>query len=135
MQPTTPTGSLTTRLFPTVSSYWYVSASAPAVLNELMGRPACTIWLSHLGMPASRVTMVAISSMRAARPSPMRVQNLPRSSGDVCDHVSNAARAAFAALSTSSAVPSGIVPMTEPSVESNTSIVPLPVDEIHDPST
>ena len=37
--------------------------------------------LSHFGMPASRVTTVAISSMRAPRPSAMRVQNLARSSG------------------------------------------------------
>jgi hypothetical protein len=87
-------------------------------LNELIGRPACTIWLSHFGMPASRVTTVAISSMRAWRPSAMRVQNFARSSGEVCDHASNAARAAFAALSTSPAVPSGMLPMTEPSVES-----------------
>src|SRR3954449_13000209 len=134
MQPTTPTGSFTTRLLPTVDSYSNVSASAPAVLNELIGRPACTIWLSHFGMPASRVTMVAISSMRAPRPSPMRVQNLPRSSGDVWDHASNAARAALAALSTSSAVPSGIEPMTEPSVESYTSIDFLPLDGTQAPS-
>ena len=86
--------------------------------KELIGRPACTIWLSHFGMPASRVTMVAISSMRAPRPSAMRVQNLARSSGEVCDQPSNAARAALAALSTSSAVPSGMRPMTEPSLES-----------------
>src|SRR4051795_13440600 len=135
MQPTTPTGSFTTRLLPTVDSYANDSASAPAVLNELIGKPACTIWLSHFGIPASRVTIVAISSMRAAKPSPMRVQNLPRSSGDVCDQLSKAARAALAALSTSSAVPSGIVPITEPSVESKTSIVLLPVDGIHAPST
>src|SRR3954453_3365129 len=134
MQPTTPTGSFTTRLLPTVDSYSNDSASAPAVLNELIGSPAWTIWLSHFGMPASRVTIVAISSMRAVRPSPMRVQNLPPSSGDVCDQESNAARAALAALSTSSAVPSGIVPITEPSVESNTSIVPLPFDGTHAPS-
>src|SRR3954466_10766117 len=134
MQPTTPTGSFTTRLLPTVDSYSNDSASAPAVLNELIGRPAWTIWLSHFGMPASRVTIVAISSMRAARPSPTRAMYLPRSSGDVAAQPSNAARAALAALSTSSAVPSGTDAMTEPSVESNTSIVFLPVDATQAPS-
>ena len=135
MQPMTPTGSLTMRLLPSSSSYWYSSASLPASVKELMGRPAWTIWLSHFGMPASRVTTVAISSMRAARPSPICVQTLPRSSGDLAAQPSNAARAALAALSRSSAVPEGIEPMTEPSVESNTSMVSVPVDGIHAPST
>ena len=64
----------------------------------------------------------------------MRVQNLPRSSGEVCAQASNAARAALAALSTSSAVPSGTFPITDPSVESKTSIVPFPADGTHAPS-
>jgi hypothetical protein len=87
-------------------------------LNELMGSPAWMIVESHLGMPASRVTTVAISSMRAARPSPTRVRNFARSSGEVCDQDSKAARAACTARSTSSAVPAGIVAMTSPLVES-----------------
>src|SRR3546814_4219872 len=64
-----------------------------------MGRPACTMTLSHFGMPASRVTSVPISSMRAPRPSAMREQNLPRSSGDVAAHAGKAAAAALAARS------------------------------------
>jgi hypothetical protein len=88
------------------------------VLKLLMGRPAWIMRLSHFGMPASRVTTVAISSMRAARPSPMRVSALARSSGVVRDQPSNAARAAFAALSTSSAVPAGIEAITSPLDES-----------------
>src|SRR5438067_3123253 len=90
--------------------------------------------LSHFGMPASRVTMVAISSIRAVSPSAMREENLARSSGDFDDHSSNAARAALTARSTSSAVPSGIWPMTSPFVESKTSIEPLPLDGTHAPS-
>ena len=116
--PTTPTGSRTTRLLPICSSYGKLSAVAAAVLNELIGRPAWTIWLSHFGMPASRVTTVAISSMRACRPSATRVQNLARSSGVVRDHDSNALAAAVAARSTSSAVPSGTAASTSPLVES-----------------
>ena len=88
------------------------------MLNELIGRPACTIELSHLGMPASRVITVAISSMRAARPSPMRVSTLARSSGVVVDQPGKAALAAATAASTSAALPSGIEPMTSPLVES-----------------
>ena len=83
-----------------------------------MGRPACTIVLSHLGMPASRVMTVAISSMRAARPSPTRVRTLARSSGVVVDQAGKAARAAATAASTSAAVPAGMLPMTSPLVES-----------------
>ena len=64
----------------------------------------------------------------------MRVRYLPRSSTEVCDHAGNAALAAATALSTSSAVPSGIVPITSSVVELMTSIVPVPVDGTHAPS-
>jgi hypothetical protein len=90
--------------------------------------------LSHFGMPASRVTTVAISSMRAPRPSEMRVQNLARSSGLLADHSGKAARAALAAASTSAAVPWGMRPMTSPLVESYTSIEPVPDDATQAPS-
>jgi hypothetical protein len=85
-------------------------------------------------MPASRVTIVAISSMRPPSPSAMRAMNLPRSSGSRAAHSGNAARAARAALSTSSAVPSGICPMTDPSVESYTSSEPVPLEGTQAPS-
>ena len=134
MAPTTPTGSLTTRLVPTVVSYWKLSASDAAVPNELIGRPACTSWLSHFAMPASRVTMVAISSMRPMRPSAMREQYLPRSSFEVAAQPSKAARAALAALSTSAAEPAGMRPKISPLVESKTSIDPVPSDGTHAPS-
>ena len=74
--------------------------------------------LSHLGIPASRVITVAISSVRPPRPSAMRVQYLARSSGVVCDQDSKAARAAVAAASTSSAVPPGTWAMASPLAES-----------------
>ena len=48
----------------------------------------------------------------------MRVRALARSSGVVWDQPANAARAALAALSTSSAVPAGIEAITSPSDES-----------------
>jgi hypothetical protein len=99
-----------------------------------MGRPAWIMRLSHFGIPASRVTTVAISSMRAPRPSAMRVQYLARSSGVVCDQDSKAARAAVAAASTSSAVPAATWAMTSPLVESWTSIVSEPVDGTQPPS-
>jgi hypothetical protein len=134
MQPTTPTGSRTIRLLPTVVSYSKFSAIWAAMLNEFTGRPACTSVLSHLGMPASRVTSVPISSVRAPSPSAMRVQNLARSSGVVAAHEANAARAAVAAASTSAALPAGMLPITDPSVESNTSMVPWPCDGTQAPS-
>jgi hypothetical protein len=49
-------------------------------------------------------------------------------------HESNAARAARQALSTSSAEPSGIVPMSSSVDALITSIVPFPVDDTHAPS-
>ena len=73
---------------------------------------------SHFGMPASRVTTVAISSMRAPRPSAMREQNLARSSGCARAQSANAALAALAALSTSERAPFGIDPITSPLLES-----------------
>ena len=64
----------------------------------------------------------------------MRLQYLPRSSFEVAAQPSNAARAAFTALSTSAALPAGTWPMTSPLVESNTSIDPLPAEGTHAPS-
>ena len=100
----------------------------------IIGRPAWISWLSILGMPTSPDTIVAMSSIRAARPSLMRVRYLPLSSTEVCDHGPNALRAAWTALSTSSAVPSGIDPITSSVVELTTSSVPVPVDGTHAPS-
>ena len=90
--------------------------------------------LSHFGMPASRVTTVAISSMRAPRPSAMRVQYLARSSALVFAQAGKAAAAALTAASTSAALPSGMWPITSPLVESNTSSVLVPCDGTHAPS-
>ena len=70
------------------------SAVAAAVLKLLIGRPTWTICDSHLAMPVSLEIVVASSSMRAPRASPMRDRYLARSSTGVCDQVSNAALAA-----------------------------------------
>ena len=64
----------------------------------------------------------------------MRWMYLPRSSCGVAAHAGNAALAAATALSTSSAVPSGMVPMTSSVDELMTSRVPAPVDGTHAPS-
>jgi hypothetical protein len=72
--------------------------------------------------------VVASSSMRPARASPMRVRYLARSSAEVVDQLSKAARAAWTALSTSPDVPAGMVAITSSVIESMTSMVPVPAD-------
>jgi delta 1-pyrroline-5-carboxylate dehydrogenase len=64
----------------------------------------------------------------------MRVQYLARSSADVAAHAGKAALAAATALSTSSAVPSGIFPITSSVVELMTSMDLVPVEGTHAPS-
>ena len=85
-------------------------------------------------MPTSWEISAPISAMRAPRPSARRSSNLARSSTGVADHAGNAAAAARTARSTSSAVPSGIVPITASVVESNTERVSVLVEGTHDPS-
>ena len=102
--------------------------------NVMVGRPA---WMSidrFSGMPTSWATTLAMSMVRAPRPSVMRCRYLPRSSTEVCDQLSKAALAAFTALSTSSGVPSGIVPMTSSVVALTTSMVPFPLEATQAPS-
>ena len=79
-------------------------------------------------MPTSCEMMAAISSVRAASASPMRISALARSSREVAAQAGKAAAAAWTALSTSSAVPSGMVAMTSSVVESMTSRTPVPVE-------
>ena len=81
-----------------------------------------------MGMPTSCEMTCAISSVRAPSASPMRVRSLARSSREVAAQLGKAAAAAWTALSTSSAVPSGMVAKTSSVAESMTSSVPLPVD-------
>jgi hypothetical protein len=134
MQPTTPIGSRTTIEVPTGSSKRYASAVAAAVLKLLIGRPTWTICDSHLAMPVSLEIVVASSSIRAPRASPMRERYLARSSTGVCDHDSNAALAALTARSTSAAVPAGIVAITSSVTESMTSMVSDESDGVNAPS-
>ena len=98
------------------------------------GRPAWMSMLRFSGMPTSPATVCAISAMRAPRPSVMRWRYFARSSRGVFDHAGNAALAAATAFSTSSGVPSGIVPITSSVVELMTSSDPAPVEGTHAPS-
>ena len=82
-------------------------------------------------IPVSRVMAEEISSMRAARASLIAFRYFARVAGGVVLHETNAALAAFAALATSLAVPSGIVAMTSSFVESKTDKVFFPSDGIH----
>ena len=100
----------------------------------IAGRPAWIIWENTIGMPTSPVTVSAISCMRAVRPSCSCWRYFARSSTVVELQVSKARHAAFAARSTSSAVPSGMRPMTASVVALTTSMVPDPVDGVHAPS-
>ena len=134
MQPTTPMGSRTTRLLPTVSSKAKVCTTCAAMPKLAFGRPAWMIWASFTGMPTSWATTVAISSVRASRPSWMRVRYLARSSTLVWLQPSKALRAAATARSTSAAVPSGMVAITSSVAELTTSSVPEPADGTQVPS-
>ena len=128
MAPTTPTGSRTTSEFPISSSQGNDSAALAASAKAPAGSPTWTPPERVIGMPTSCEMMVAISSVRAARASPMRTRVLARSSREVADQAGKAAAAAWTALSTSSTVPSGMVAMTSSVVESMTSRVPVPVE-------
>ncbi len=128
MAPTTPTGSRTMSELPSSSSQSNsvicvaISAKAP------VGRPT---WMAPdrvIGIPTSREIVWAISSVRAARPSEIRDSILARSSTEVADQSAKASAAAWTALSTSSAVPSGMVAITSSLFESTTSSVPVPVE-------
>ena len=85
------------------------------------------------GMPTSREMTSAISGLRSARPSAMAAMNFERSSRSVKPQVWKASLAAWTARSTSSAVPSGMWPITSSVLASMTSIVPEPVDGTHAP--
>ncbi len=128
MAPTTPTGSCTTRELPISSSQGNVSTAWAASANAPAGRPTWIMPDSERGMPSSCEMVLAISSVRAARASPMRMSVLARSSREVLDQAGKAAAAACTALSTSSGVPSGMVARTSSVVESMTSSVPVPVE-------
>ena len=91
-------------------------------MKLLIGSPTWTSWDSHLAIPVSLEIVVAISSVRAPRASPMRLRYLARSSAGVADHASKAALAAATARSTSAAVPAGIVAITSSVTESMTSM-------------
>ena len=85
-------------------------------------------------MPSSCEMIDAISSVRAARASPIRIRALARSSWEVFDQAGKLAAAARTALSTSSGVPAGTVAMTSSLVGSTTSSVPPPLDVTQSPS-
>jgi len=85
-------------------------------------------------MPTSPAISWPISAMRVWSPSVIRWTYLARSSTEVSAHAGNARRAACTARSTSSAVPSGIRPMTSSVVEWTTSSHPVPVEGTHAPS-
>jgi hypothetical protein len=86
------------------------------------------------GMPTSPATSCAISIERACSPSVMRWRYLARSSREVSAQAGKAALAACTARSTSSAVPSGMRPITSSVPALITSMVPVPVDGTHAPS-
>ena len=85
------------------------------------------------GMPTSWATTVPTSGTRALRASPSRSTTLARSSTEVRDHSSNAARAAVAARSTSTGPPSGTDPMASSVAALPTSITPSPAGGTQEP--
>ena len=101
----------------------------PPAANALIGRPAWTIRLSHLGMPASRV----IDRSHLVHASAEHFGDPGRGTGsDSRPVLSTTPRtrllAADTAASTSAATPLGTVAITASVSESNTSIVSVPLD-------
>ena len=133
MAPTTPTGSRTMRELPTSSSKGNSVASWAAAAKLITGNPTWMRFDSVKGMPTSWEISVAISSVRAVSASCTRARILARSSLDVDDHSAKASAAHRTARSTSSGVPSGIVPMTSSVAELTTSITPVPVEDTQAP--
>ena len=103
-------------------------------MKLLIGRPTWTICDSHLAMPVSLEIVVASSSMRAPRASPMRDRYLARSSTGVADHESNAALAAGDGAVDVGGGAGGIVAITSSVTESMTSMVSVESDGVQAPS-
>ncbi len=131
--PTTPTGSRTISELPTLSSHSSSPSSWGIEPNVAVGRPAWMMLESFTGIPTSWAISSAISSIRAPRDSAMRRIQSARSCTEVCDQLSNAARAAATAASTSSTVPSGTEPITCSVVALITSSTPVPPGATHSP--
>ena len=131
--PTTPTGSRTISELPTSSSQTASAMTCGIEPKLIVGSPAWIMCASLIGMPSSCAISAAISSIRALSACAIRASQSARSSTVVSDHVSNAARAAATARSTSSALPSGMLPITCSVVELMTSITPLPEEATHSP--
>ena len=129
----TPTGSRTISELPTCCSHSCSASSWGIEPNVVVGSPAWMRLESLTGIPTSWVINAAISSMRAPSAAAMRPIQSERSCTEVCDQLSNAARAAATALSTSSIVPSGTDPITCSVVELITSRTPAPVALTHSP--
>ena len=127
-------GSLTTNELPICSSNWISSITWGIELNVTVGSPAWMIIDRLIGMPSSWAMTVAMSMVRACRPSAMRCRYFERSSAEVAAQLSRARLAACAALSTSSGVASGTRPMTSSVAALTTSMVLDPVDGTHAPS-
>ncbi len=134
MHATTPIGSRTIRLLPTVSSNGNSCAICTYEPATIPGSPACAICEMKNGVPTSAVTVFAISSVWAWSASASRWMNFARSSTGVADHAGSAALAAAAAFVASSALPAATRPMTSSVVALITSMVPVPVEATHCPS-
>ena len=85
-------------------------------------------------MPTSWLITSPSSAARACSPSVIFWRNSPRSFAGVAAHAGKARAAAWTALSTSSAVPAGIVAKTSSVAESKTSSVSVPVGATQAPS-
>ncbi len=103
--PTTPIGSWRMLLPLTSVSNAKLASALAAPTKCDRPAPTCAVEAKLIGAPISSDTAWAISGMRFLYSSMMRPSNAPRSSGVVCENVSNALRAAATALSTSAMVP------------------------------
>ena len=119
MAPTTPIGSFTVSVPPTVASISISGASVTLSPKTTAANPVCSIGAIMDGVPTSPTTDRANSSLRAMIPSAIRPRAPRRSSRGVADQPANAARAAATARSTSATPPAGTRPMTS-SVEALT---------------
>jgi hypothetical protein len=133
MAPTTPTGSLTMSELPTLRSNSKSDTTCSMEPNDAMGSPTWIRFERVKGMPTSWEMSSPRASMRAPRAPATADNSSTLCLTGVADHDGKACFAAATALSMSSVVPSGTLPITASVVESMTSMDPSLLEGTHAP--
>ena len=133
MNAQTPIASLTIVEFRTSFSQLYDSSNFAYDRVTTRGVPTMAIFEYSIGVPTSFVMSSASSAVRFLKDSEREFNTLILSSIGELDHPPKASLAANTALSASSKVPSGTLPITSPVAGFSTDIRPSPLDSVHEP--